>query len=69
MIVYIANHIVWTLLFAEKADTQSRLVELSILVLTPLGLMLIKDAKYVGFDIYKPSDQKKHTISLSGFEE
>jgi hypothetical protein len=39
------------------------------LVLTPIGLVLIKDAKYVGFDIYKPGDQKKHSISLSGYEE
>jgi hypothetical protein len=32
-------------------------------------LLLIRDAKYVGFDIYKPNEPKKHAISLSGFEE
>jgi hypothetical protein len=39
------------------------------LVLTPIGLILIKDEKYVGFDIYKSGDQKRNSISLSGFEE
>ena len=39
------------------------------LTLTPLGLLLIRDEKYVGFDLYKPNEPKKHAISLSGFEE
>jgi hypothetical protein len=56
LILYTANHIWWGYSFAYLADNHCRLVELAILTLTPLGLMLIKDAKYVGFDIYKPNE-------------
>ncbi len=36
-------------------------------MLSPVGLLLIKDAKYIGFDIYKP--KIREGISLNGFEE
>jgi hypothetical protein len=68
MFLYSANSLWWDYSYAEIADNHCRLIEMAYLTLTPLGLLLIRDEKYVGFDLYKPNEPKKHAISLSGFE-
>jgi hypothetical protein len=69
LFIYTVNQYVWYLMFKDIADAVCQFVELIFLVYTPIGLTLIKDAKYVGFKVYKPNDQKRHAISLSGYEE
>lgn len=67
LLIYIADHLIWQAMFVERGDTGCQFVEMLVLGLTPLGLALIKDAKYVGFKVYK-GEQKRHSISLSGYE-
>ena len=68
LLIYAADHLAWQALFLERGDAGCQFVELLVLGLTPLGLTLIKDAKYVGFKVHK-GEQKRHSISLSGYEE
>lgn len=67
LLIYAADHLAWQAMFVERGDAGCQFVEMLVLGLTPLGLTLIKDAKYVGFKVYK-GEQKRHSISLSGYE-
>jgi hypothetical protein len=53
MTIYVGNQIWWGLKYSVTADYECRYIELACIILTPVGLLLIKDAKYVRFDLYK----------------
>ena len=61
------NYLVWYLIYQYEADSASRIIELSQLIINLLAFVWLKNRKVQKFREYIPSDQKP--IYLSGYDE
>lgn len=61
------NYLVWNSLFTYTADLGCRVIELTVLSLSPLGLVFLQEKKVVNFKDYLTADPENKSIYLSGY--
>jgi len=63
------NFFIWKYLYIYTADLGFRIIELTILSLSPLGFVFLQEKKVFDFRSYLQSDPEQRSISLSGYGE